>query len=262
LEKIPLKGALKLDPISQNSDRKSSDSKNDSITELKVFASENKNYIALSTRKLVKDDRDSLYGNTFIDTSAIELYDSKGKLKWSESMANRHPSECMVSNTGDFVSVAWKLKYEGRNISKLSCYDKNGKEVFRDDDIEYLYSGTDKNIIYYTKDIYYSGNPENAKKLFCINLANNNSWEKTFNAERVSVLAVSGNGENALCHAGNLYLLDKKGSIIWEKNYPPFHGTFSLSGNAEYLIQSPGAGTCFVYDIKNNKILFKKEKNK
>lgn len=197
------------------------------ITTKRLFASNNKKYIALSTGT-------EYYNEVapFGATGKFELIDANGNLIWSKEMKKRGIVKAYIADDLNYVHVIWSYYAETDSTYLLKTYDKSGNEIFTDINTERLYCSNDKSVIYYTK---YNGiRSEPSNTIFCANVAKSINWEKKFDNEAY-INAVSGNGEYVICYSNRASYCIKNGKTLW--NQENDQSDYQLSDNGEYFIR-------------------------
>lgn len=223
-----------------------------------AFASKNKKRIVFSEYKSIEDE------------SIIEMYDETGMLLWKQSKKAYCPSKvCNIADDGSFTNVVWHtsdeemISYVGQI---LISYNKEGKEIFQDDNIQYIYTGVNNNsIVYYKKDANSAKNPDLEGIIFCINLSTGQKWNKTFdNLKFAGITSISETGENIICNSDKTYALNNEGKILWEKDWSTYKypGIFAISGDGKHTVRAFEKNKlCLYSNLDGNEIFCKDSMN-
>ena len=248
LDEVPLNSALKI-PVKR--DEVMQDGR--TLTKQKVFASDNKKFIAIASTYINSSDSKVA---TF--EGELKIYNATGSLKWKAIENNRKIAKSSISEEGNISHVIWRLNEESINYEKLITYDINGTVINEINDFNQIFLGKDKTHIYYFKDAYYTDNTEHLKKLFYKNFKTGDSWEKAFSKDNpLNILSISESGENLVVSSDKIYFLDNLGNIRWEKEFTSRPGAMWISPNGEYLLRKPAMGKIIIYNNHGEVILTK-----
>jgi len=222
-----------------------------------IFFSNNKKFLGITSVDISKstDSYDLSFQNP-----KLRVYSSDNKILFIDSISDRIPGICLISDDGKYIHTTWRLNSEeGENFNELITYNQNGKKLHIIEDINRVYHGKSLDAVYYTKDASMAGKTEYSKKIFYYNFYTKTTWEKEFNNSPYDVIidVVSNDGNNIICKADKIYSIDFKSNVLWYCNDP--YGFFHFSDDDKFVMQLSKPGQLIVYDNKDGKIVIKKD---
>ncbi|MDB4334843.1 hypothetical protein OAA06_00640 [bacterium] len=231
-----------------------------------AFASRHKNRIAVAlTQDVVRKNKEK--NTESVLETTFEMYDKKGKLKWSIQKDNYNPGIGSISEETGRSNFVWYSSTQYNDNRILGLYDSNGNEVFTDEYVkDRTYTDENKDIIFYTKDPFISSNNNDANTLFCYNAITKSKWSKKFDSPKVfRISGVANDGSYVLCgfvardsnDGSILYCLNNKGEILWTKEFNDNLGHYKFSNSTNYFIRTIGYAE--LYNSKGE-MLFRKNK--
>jgi hypothetical protein len=214
----------------------------------RIFASNNKEYFVFISWQVFD--------------SQIEMYDRQGKIKWKASQKGYAPIQGLISNNGN-VLFLWSFNEESESKEKLTLYNSKGDELFSDDIVYMMRSDYNNEVVYYTKNTFFSQKNDFSNRLYCFNSRTNKSWSlKIETSKPSSLLAVSGNGDCALFGNGfEIYCIDSKGEVIWQKVFKEGSNVHQLSYDGKNAIRLRTTEFWELLD-KKGEVILRKEQEK
>lgn len=249
---IPLNGAYKI----QNENLEG----NSEYEEKWIYANANKTLFAVVTNQVIEVNSDP---KQFEEHRLFELYNIKGQLVWKTFQKESLPIYVSISNNGLKTHIIWyNLSEDSEGLQKLVSYDQNGKKLLTVDNVENLLTNNQNNIVYYKLNEKDKNN-NLVSTIYCYNFDTNKKWQKTFDSSNNVFFYISENGNRILIRNGPLVcLLNDKGEILWEKEFDPAGGIFSLSYDGSLLLRIVKPNIFDVYDNSTSKLLLKIENDK
>lgn len=212
----------------------------------KIFASDNKRFLAISETYKTTDSKN-------IKTEGgLKIFSTSGSLLWETKQDNLTVSECIIDPDGDYFHVNWHSI--GEDVNKiLITYDKKGKQINKIDNLLFLYCGDKKDKIFYINDFGITGRNEDKFKLFFNDFSTGMKWEKLFPSTKpIFIMNVSKNGKNAVISSDKVYFINSLGDILWEKNQYESPGFVNISADSEMVLWVPKTGKMFLFDKTGN----------
>lgn len=242
LNKVPLNRAYK---IPANKQVKSTE-QGKTIRDQKVFASDNKEFIAIAYS--YKNDPSAKRPTT---EGELKIYDKKGALHWQVKEDSKQIVNCKIANNAALVHVVWYEQSDIPDLYELKSYDAKGNVVFTYK-TSAIYSSNDKQRFCFIDEKDYP-----SIKLVYKDILSGVTWDKSLSGSFIGLIDISSNGNRILVGSDKLYCLNEVGNVIWENPTKYLYCKLSYDGSRVIIINK--SKQIQIFDIEANSLLFERD---